>query len=71
MSDAGWEGFFLKKRASGEYAGGGGVCQWVWGCVERYSLCAEMPEVEDLVMRGNTCEKERMFVKAELRGLTV
>lgn len=29
----------------------------MWGCVERCGLCVEEQEAEDLVMKGNTCEK--------------
>lgn len=45
----------------------------MWGCVERDGLCAEMPEVEDLVMRGNTCEKGAYVCKSRVErtdGLT-
>lgn len=38
----------------------------MWGCMERCGLCAEMPEVEDLVMRGNNCEKEGYVCKSRV-----
>lgn len=52
-----------------EYLLGGGVCQWVWGHVERWGLFAEMREPgEDLVMKGNICEKGGYVCKGRVEG---
>lgn len=54
-----WELRFEGERIW-KYLPGEGVCQWLWGFMERGGLFAKMEEAEeDLVVKGNICEKRK------------